>query len=670
MKNLNPPQLQAVKVISKPCLVLAGAGSGKTRVITQKIAYLVQHCGIKAAHIAAVTFTNKAAKEMKERVGQVLPKADSRGLTVSTFHNLGLNILRKECTFLGLRSGFSIFDQEDSKSLLKELMLQHADTDADLVDVAQHAIGQLKNAMLLPVQALSQAADAKETQIAHVYAAYQQALTAYNAVDFDDLINLPVQLFQQHPEVLARWQSRIRYLLVDEYQDTNGSQYELVRLLVGERHCLTVVGDDDQSIYAWRGARPENLQRLEQDFPHLELIKLEQNYRSTSVILTCANALIANNPHAFEKKLWSDLAYGESLRVIQCADDKAEAERVVNEILTRRMSRDDKFSDYAILYRGNHQSRLLEMALRTEGLPYKVSGGTAFFSRAEIRDIMAYLRLLVNPADDNAMLRIINVPRRKIGSSTLQILSQYAAERETSLFDAIDEFGLDSRLPEGALKSLREFTAWMQRVLYQCEEVNPISAVREMITDINYEDWLLQTSTSAGVAEKRMQNVWFLVSNLTDALAKEQEEDDTATIKDAINRLLLRDLMERQNEEEETDAIQLLTLHAAKGLEYPQVFIVGMEEDLLPHRSSIEADTIEEERRLAYVGITRARENLTFTYVAKRRQFGETVDVTPSRFLDEIPSEHLIWEGRGEASSANNIKKGKETFAGLKGLFD
>ncbi|NRB38385.1 MAG: DNA helicase Rep [Pseudomonadales bacterium] len=670
MNKLNSQQQKALEAISHPCLVLAGAGSGKTSVITRKIAYLVKECGMPAKNIAAVTFTNKAAKEMKERVSALIPGKQGRGILVCTFHTLGLTIIRQECQRLGLKAGFSIFDQEDARTLLKELSLQSGEIETDLLDFVQNTISQLKNDMKTPEQALMVASNAQESLIAKLYLSYQTALTAYNAVDFDDLINIPVKLFQEHPDILEKWQRRIRYMLVDEYQDTNISQYELVRLIVGDRSGLTVVGDDDQSIYAWRGARPENLVQLQTDFPTLELIKLEQNYRSTGIILDSANKLIANNPHVYEKKLWSNLPHGDPIRVLATPNDMAESERVVNEIIAHRLRTNSSYSDYAILYRGNHQARIMEMALRTEDLPYKVSGGQSFFSKSEVKDIMAYLRLIVNPSDDNALLRIINVPRRKIGTSTLQTLSSYANERDISLYDAICEFGLQSRLSKQALERLNEFYNWLQNVMRLCEEAQPINAIEEMIDDIGYEAWLHGNSNSSAAAEKRMQNVRMLVDNVKHALERELEDDDDAGIKEAINRLMLRDMMERQSEEEESEAIQLTTMHASKGLEWPNVYILGMEEELLPHRSSIEENNIEEERRLAYVGITRAKENLTLTYALKRKQFGEMMDTTPSRFLDEIPSEHLVWEGRGEASEELNTQKGKDTFADLKSLLD
>jgi ATP-dependent DNA helicase Rep len=659
-----------VKEISSPCLVLAGAGSGKTSVITQKIAYLIDQCGIPAKNIAAVTFTNKAAKEMKERVGKLLPKNQTRGLMVSTFHTLGLNIIRKEAALLNRRAGFSIFDAEDAKALLKELAMAQGEFDLDLIDFVQQTISHLKNAMTSPKKAVEQAKNPQEMQVAIIYQQYQEALEAYNAVDFDDLIGLPVNLFQSNAEVLAKWQSRIRYLLVDEYQDTNHCQYALVKLLVGGRHGLTVVGDDDQSIYAWRGANPENLSELQTDFPTSKLIKLEQNYRSTGIILDCANTLIQNNPHVFDKKLWSDLAFGQPIRVIATANEKVESERIANEIISARLRKQNKYSDYAILYRSNHQARLMELALRSENIPYSINGGVSFFSRTEIKDIMAYLRLLANPDDDNAFLRIINVPRRKIGTSTLQALAKVAKDRNLSMLSACDSYLNNTELSQVAIENLKGFYQWMQDLMRVMDEKSPIQVAQQMVEEIGYEAWLHANSANAQAAERRMENIRFLLDNLQSAYQYEQEESDDATIKDAINRLILRDMMERQSEEEEEDTVQMLTMHAAKGLEYPTVFMIGVEEEILPHRNSIESDDIEEERRLAYVGITRARENLIITYANQRKQFGEMLDTTPSRFIDELPSEHIQFEGRSSEDSEANIQQGQETLDGLKRLFD
>ncbi|MBE9395734.1 DNA helicase Rep [Pontibacterium sp. N1Y112] len=669
MSRLNPRQREAVNYISGPLLVLAGAGSGKTSVITRKIAYLINECGVSAHNVAAVTFTNKAAREMKERVSSLLVGKPTKGLTVSTFHNLGLNIIRKEHRVLGFKPGFSIFDDQDSKALLKDLML-HNGEDTDQVDAVVHQISNWKNDMVEPETALATAQLPQDILAARAYESYNSHLRAYNAVDFDDLILIPVKLFTEHPDVLDRWQNRIRYLLVDEYQDTNLSQYRLVRQLVGHRGALTVVGDDDQSIYAWRGARPENLVQLNEDFPSLKVVKLEQNYRSTSRILKAANTLIANNPHVFEKTLWSEMGFGDELRVIHTRNEDAECERIATEILDQHLRKKVQFKDFAVLYRGNFQARLMEMKLQSYQVPYKLSGGTSFFARAEIKDLMSYLKVLVNPDDDNAFLRIINLPRREIGPSTLQKLGQYSVERQIGMFAACDELGLEQSLPAAAVDRLRRFCKWMHNIYRKSERGDPIEAVRELIMDIDYEGWIRQNSSSEAMGDKRIQNVWFLVDSLKNTLERLQEDDPDAGLKETIARLMLLDMLDQQAEDEDDNRVQLMTLHASKGLEFPHVFLMGMEEELLPHRNSIETDNIEEERRLAYVGITRARETLTMTLAKQRKQYGEVVDCAPSRFIAELPQDDLDIEGGSESCPVRSRERGQATLSNLRNMFD
>jgi len=664
VNTLNPRQREAVNYIDGPLLVLAGAGSGKTSVITQKIQYLVKTCGISASRIAAVTFTNKAAREMKERVGKLLGGNTSEGLTVSTFHQLGLRILRTESKKLGLKPGFSIFDGEDTRTLIRDILIQEHGAEGDQANPIAQRISNWKNDRVLPEQAVASATSPADMLCAQAYLRYKRAMQAYNALDFDDLILLPTLLFENQPDVLEKWQNQLHYLLVDEYQDTNASQYLLVKQLIGLRGGLTVVGDDDQSIYAWRGARPENLALLQEDFPGLKIIKLEQNYRSTSRILRAANTLIANNDHVFEKALWSELGAGEPLRVIRCADEQAEADQVVAEILDHKLRKRTRFGDYAILYRGNHQARLIELALQQQQVPYHLSGGTSFFARNEVKDIMAYLRLLLNENDDNAFLRIANVPRRKLGTSTLESLGNFATQNHCSLMQACGKIGNDV-ISDAALKRLQGFRQWLGDIRRRSENEAGVTAIRQMIKDMDYATWLDQLSSSEDVAERRMGNVTFLV----DSLARVMTEEGVA-LDDAIARLVLRDLMEQQDEEEKgPDSVQLMTLHASKGLEFPHVYIIGMEEKLLPHRVSIEEDNIAEERRLAYVGITRARQTLSLTMALKRRQFGETLDCEPSRFLDELPGEDLQWQGGDASTEADNQDRAAETLAGLKDLF-
>ena len=641
--KLNPGQNEAKKYVDGPCLVLAGAGSGKTGVICQKIAHLIQNCGYKAKNIAAVTFTNKAAREMKERVVKMMDKAQTRGLTVCTFHSLGLDIIRRELKTLGYKPGFTLFDDQDSLALLKELTQEQLDGDKDLLSKLQMMISNWKNDLLLPDNAIKQAVDADTKLYAEFYAMYQKHMKAYNALDFDDLILIPTLLMRNYPEVRARWQNKIQYMLVDEYQDTNASQYELVKLITGAKGLLTVVGDDDQSIYSWRGAKPQNLVLLGQDYPNLKLIKLEQNYRSSGRILKCANILIANNPHVYDKALFSELNYGVELRVLQTKNEEHEVERVVGELIGHRFLNKSKFKDYAILYRGNHQSRLLEKALMTNRIPYKINGGTSFFSRAEIKDMMAFLRVLVNPDDDNAFLRIVNVPRREIGPTTLEKLGSYANMRQISMFAASFELGLEQHLTGRGLVSVQRFTRWLVETADHAERGDTSAVIRAMVREINYEDWLYDTSPSAKAAEMRMKNVTQLFSWVTQML-EGSDDEEPMTLPQVVTRLTLRDMMERNEDEEETDQVQLMTLHASKGLEFPYVFLIGMEEGLLPHQTSMDEGNVEEERRLAYVGITRAQKELIFTYARERRQFGEVARTEASRFLHELPQDDLSWE--------------------------
>ncbi|MBN3494214.1 DNA helicase Rep [Vibrio neptunius] len=669
--KLNPNQDEAVKYVSGPCLVLAGAGSGKTRVITNKIAYLVQQCGYKARNIAAVTFTNKAAREMKERVGQTLGKNESKGLMVSTFHTLGLNIIKREYKALGLKSGFSLFDDQDQLALLKELTEKQLDGDKDLLRQLLSTISNWKNDMLTPEQAKAYAQGEQQQLFAFCFDMYQKQMKAYNALDFDDLIALPVLLLRTNQEVRQRWQNRIRYLLVDEYQDTNTSQYELVKLIVGERGRLTVVGDDDQSIYSWRGAKPQNLVLLGEDYPSLRLIKLEQNYRSTSRILRAANILIANNPHVYEKSLFSEIPDGEKLKVLLAKDEEHEAERVTGELIAHKFLNRTDYRDYAILYRGNHQSRLIEKSLMQNRVPYKLSGGTSFFSRAEIKDIMAYLRVLVNPDDDNAFLRIVNTPRREIGPVTLEKLGSYANMRGKSLFECSFEIGLEQHLSGRGLENLRRFSQWLVKIADQAERGDTVEAVRSLVRDINYEDWLYETSASPKAAEMRMKNVSDLYSWIVADLEGDNYDQEEKTIKEVVQRLTLRDMMERGEEGDDSDAVQLMTLHASKGLEFPYVYLIGSEEGILPHQTSIDEDNVEEERRLMYVGITRAQRELTFTMCKERRQFGELIKPTQSRFLDELPFDDVEWEvNKKPQTQEERMAKGQAHIANIRAMFN
>ena len=641
--KLNPQQQQAVEYVSGPCLVLAGAGSGKTRVIINKIAHLIGKCGYLPKQIAAVTFTNKAAREMKERVAQSIGKESSKGLIVSTFHTLGFDIIKREYKHLGFKANMTLFDEHDQMALLKDLTADLLQEDKELLRTLINRISNWKNDLCSPQQAMALARDKQEQTFAHCYDRYNKQLRAYNALDFDDLIMLPTLLFKQNAEVRSKWQEKIRYLLVDEYQDTNTSQYELIKLLVGDRARFTVVGDDDQSIYSWRGARPQNMVRLRDDFPALRVIKLEQNYRSSQRILHCANILIDNNDHVFDKKLFSNLGEGEKLQIIEAKNEEHEAERVVGELIAHRFIAKTHYRDYAILYRGNHQSRLLEKILMQNRIPYKISGGTSFFSRAEIKDMMAYLRLVVNQDDDAAFLRIVNTPKREIGTATLEKLGSLAQEKHVSLFEAIFDFELIQRVTPKAYDALQKFARWIVELNDEIQRSEPERAVRSMLASLHYEEYLYEYATSPKAAEMQSKNVATLFDWVADML-KGDEFNEPMNLNQIVTRLTLRDMLERGEEEDDSDQVQLMTLHASKGLEFPYVFLIGMEEGILPHQTSIDEDNVEEERRLAYVGITRAQQNLWFSLCKERRQFGELIRPEPSRFLLELPENDLQWE--------------------------
>lgn len=662
---LNPQQMAAVKFIDGPLLVLAGAGSGKTRVITHKMAYLIEQCGYSASSICAVTFTNKAANEMRIRVASVLAPKARRGLKVATFHTLGLKILKHDVGRCGLKPGFSIFDSEDCQQLIRGLLPPGRANERDYVFGLQQQISQWKNEMWSPEDVRLKSPNTPLFEDASLlYPRYQQALQAYNAVDFDDLIRLPVWLLSQHADFLEYWQNKIRHLLIDEYQDSNTCQYSLVKLLVGIRAHFTVVGDDDQSIYAWRGAKPENLAQLQLDYPSLTVIKLEQNYRSTGRILQAANHLISHNPHLFIKKLWSELGHGELLRVLCCKDEQDEAEQVVADLISHKLRHRTRYGDYAILYRGNHQSRVFEKALRHYGIAYRISGGQSWFSRMEVRDVFAYLKLLCNEADDAAFLRVINTPKRGIGETTLHALGNYAQDRGQSLFACCDHLALGHLIGEKPRAALYAFKQWLKAIGARCQQEPVVEVLRDMVDDSAYEAHVYEQCDTPVKAQKCMDNVW----ELLEWIGRESAKKPGGTLAEVINKLILIDILE-QSEGHDGETLQLMTLHASKGLEFPFVYLVGMEEELLPHRASIDDELIEEERRLAYVGITRAQQALCLTLARQRRRGGEVQDCLPSRFLEELPQDSLEWYGKsGERNEAQSKTLARSHLAGLKNM--
>ncbi|MBN8715006.1 MAG: UvrD-helicase domain-containing protein [Xanthomonadales bacterium] len=631
---LNPQQLAAVEYCDSPLLVLAGAGSGKTSVITHKIAYLVGRKHLAPAHIAAITFTNKAAREMRERVGRLLDAEVAQALTISTFHALGLKFLQIEHERAGLRPGFSVLDADDSGAIIKDLAPKGAKPDV-LRDL-QHLLGRAKNAGLTPAEAQAAAGSGREREAAEIFQAYQQRLLAFNAVDFDDLIGLPLRTLEADAACRASWQGRLRYLLVDEYQDTNDAQYRLLRALAGERGALTCVGDDDQSIYAWRGANPGNIEQLGRDWPNLRVVKLEQNYRCGRRILRAANTLIANNAHLHPKKLWSEHAEGAPIRVLECQDSAHEAERVAAIAATLAEKHRARWHDIAILYRGNFQARPLEKALRLARVPYHLTGALSFLDRAEVKDILGYLRLLTNSGDDAAFLRVVNMPKREIGATTLERLGQLAQARGSSLLEATRSDSVLRQLPPRAAAALAAFAQLIDELRSSSLHQGAADLVDGIAQRSGYAAHIAANSGDVVKSARRLANL----RELADWFRAMQGRGGSAG--DLAAQLAL---LSHADQDDPGDAVRMMTLHAAKGLEFRFVFIVGCAEGVLPHDGAIDEGRVEEERRLMYVGLTRAKELVTLSWPAKTRRWGEVQRNQPSRFLLELPRADLHWQG-------------------------
>jgi len=660
---LNPPQREAVRYCDGPLLVLAGAGSGKTRVITAKIAHLIER-GTDPSHIVAITFTNKAAREMRERAQALLTKQGkgdaAQKVRIATFHALGLSILRNEAKAAGLRPGFSILDPADLESIVAELV---ATADRGRARAAQWKISAWKNALVTPAAALSVAQNDEELAAARAYCNYDEALASYRAVDFDDLIIRPLALLETNVEAAARWREKCAHVLVDEYQDTNPAQYRLMRALTGDRAPFTAVGDDDQAIYGWRGATLDNLAALPRDFPDLKVVKLEQNYRSTVRILRSANTLIANNKKLFDKKLWSDLGHGDTIRVSPASDDEAEAEMVIARIEGVRFEKRAKYSDFAILYRGNHQAQVFETALRAKSIAYDISGGQSMFDRTEIKDIVAYLRLVANDDDDPAFLRAVGAPRRGIGQTTLARLGDIAAKRHESLFAAAFAPELAAAVPARQQEALAEFCALVNDLRYRAEREPAKRLLDELMTGIRYESWLVDTLDKRDAIARGKS-----VRDFVDWLARKGESDGRNLV-ELTQHIALINMLENRGDAE-ADNVRLSTLHAAKGLEFPHVFIVGLEEGILPHRESIDAGDVDEERRLMYVGVTRAQQSLHLSWCKARKRAGEKVACQPSRFIAELAQEDLRYSNAPltQAEAAQEKVAGNARLQSLKAI--
>ena len=646
--GLNSAQLEAVNHVHGPSLVLAGAGSGKTRVITHKIAHLING-GMSANRIAAITFTNKAAAEMRERAKQLAGRGAAEVL-ICTFHALGVRLLRQQGTYIGLKEQFSILDTDDVTKIMKDC---GGATDNATARQWQWAISAWKNQGLNAAQALAAASNEDERSSAVIMGRYEERLIAYQSVDFDDLISLPLKLLTEHDAVRQHWQQQLSHVLVDEYQDTNATQYELLKLLVGPRGRLTAVGDDDQSIYGWRGATLDNLKKLPVDYPELKVITLEQNYRSTSAILKAANNVIGPNPKLFPKTLWSDLGEGEPVRVVACDNEDHEAERVVARIQSLRTTSAHKaFKDFAVLYRANHQARVFEKAFRKAQIPYKVSGGQSFFDRAEIKDLCAWLRLLVNNDDDPAFLRAITTPKRGIGHTTLTQLGSFATSHKFSLFEALFANSIGSALSVRAVGSLHEFGRYVNDMEYRARRIQGAEDAKAFmlswLSDMGYQQHLMDGEDSEKLAAARWTNVMDFVDWMSkrcggtiDDTAGVTMESEKNTLLEVIQTIaLLSTISER---EQDQDVVTLSTLHAAKGLEWPHVVLAGVNEGLLPFKTDDDsltpealAQRLEEERRLMYVGITRAQRTLAVSWLMRRKKGREMIAGKVSRFVPEM----------------------------------
>ena len=631
LDSLNPVQRQAVQHTEGALLLLSGAGSGKTRVITHRIAYLIRHHGISPFNILAVTFTNKAAGEMKTRLENLVGEGTSKLLWVSTFHSSCARILRRDIERLGYSRSFTIYDTADQLTLIKEILkaLKFREEQNNPRAVLS-TISNAKNALMTPEIFASTADGFFEQQVAQIYRVYQTFLRENNALDFDDLIMLTVELLESCPDVLEYYQNKFRYILIDEYQDTNHSQYRLVRALAQKHKNICVVGDDDQAIYSWRGADIKNILDFERDYPNTTILRLEQNYRSTQNILGAAYEIVRHNRRRKDKKLWTENQTGELITCYEAQDENDEAGHVIQEI-ERWRSRGVKYGDCVIFYRINAQSRTFEDALRGANIPYQIVGNVRFYERMEIKDLLAYLRVIVNPADTISLRRIINVPRRGIGPTTIQRLENFAQAEGISLFDAVMRANRVSTLRYAAQEKVRAFAELIES--FNADD-SPVQAVEALLDRSGYLDNLKQQNTIE--SQSRMENVRELIT----AAAEYEEREAEPTLVGFLEMITL--VADIDNMDDKSDIVTLMTLHSAKGLEFPIVFMVGMEEGLLPHQRSFASEAeLEEERRLCYVGITRAKEEIYLTHARSRRLFGQTDYRMPSRFIEEIPEELL-----------------------------
>ena len=657
--HLNPQQRQAVTSTKGPILVLAGAGSGKTRVIIQRIAWLIQVEQVLPAEILAVTFTNKAAREMQDRLKDEL-RGQQKGVQLSTFHSLGVQLLREHIDQLGYRSNFVIYDTQDQQSVIKGIMEDHDLEDSGLIDAkgVHYEIGQAKNRGLGPDHFLQQRDSNRSTQVGQVFAEYQRVLKGCNAIDFDDILLLTLKLFEEHSEAMESIRERYHYLMVDEYQDTNRVQYQLMCHLCQRHRNLCVVGDDDQSIYGWRGADIRNILDFERDFPEAKIIRLEQNYRSTPTILKAANQVISQNPQRMPKELWSQKPTGVPLEWIEGKDEAEELELVARRIKIQVLRHGRSHSDYAILFRSNFQSRLIEETLRDSGIPYQVIGGTSFYERKEVKDALAYLKVIHNHSDEVSLHRIINYPRRGIGKTSLIQANYYCQLLRKPLFEICKQARQHSRIPTEAAMSMESFAQMILRYRQRFQQEPLGEVLRELLSDVGLIRDLETQKVDPKTKEKRVG----FVLELMRGLDRFVEQNPEKRLRDYLERVMLFTQNDRE-EESVSNQVTLMTLHSAKGLEFPYVFLVGMAEGVFPNQRSLDESGEEEERRLCYVGITRAREELTLSMARRRKRYREEVSQTMSRFLNDIdPSLFQVAPG-GKVDAAQKALQKKQSRA-------
>jgi len=663
--HLNSAQKNAIELTNGPCLILAGAGSGKTKVIVNKIIYLINNCKYNPHNIAAVTFTNKAAYEMRIRLSEYLNTSKIKKIIISTFHSLGLEIIKKEIDTLNFNSNFTLIDETDQKILLKKICKKEISNNVQSLKKLKFMISFWKNKFLSPSKVQSLIKCSEDEDFAYIYKKYKNYLYEFNMLDFDDLICIPTLLLKNNKIIKTRWQKKISYLLVDEYQDTNNSQYELIKMLTNTNSSFTLVGDDDQSIYSWRGANPQNIFLLKKDFPNLKVITMEHNYRSSGRILKVANALISNNTHYLQKKLFSKLQYGNVIEILIGQSEEDEAEKIVKKIISQYSLKNIRYKDCAILYRGNYQSRILEKVLIKENIPYNISEKASFFSRPEIKDLLSYLRVIINPDDNHAFMKIINIPSRQIGLVTLKKLEEWANKKNKSLFQASNDVEIKNFLKAKTIDNIKKFICKIKKFT-EWSYSKPSNILDDIIYDLEYEKWLSKILKESNKIKNSINNIHTL-SKWFKNMLKGDDFEKPMTLSQIVTRMTIRDIAESNITEKKEDQIQLMTLHASKGLEFSSVFIIGMCEGILPNQKSISSNNIEEERRLTYVGITRAKKQLFFTYCCRRTQYGQTLDMLPSRFLFELPKEDIKWNQKNLLeSSTNKIEEIKIKIHNLK----